>query len=103
MGKNAWDVVSEVFARHGLAGIMLLAVAFMYWENKTYERANDKMIQEQIKEVSTEVAVISYKVNDIDESLDRLEDKVYISIDTNGDGLDDNEWIVVDYSPKEAL
>ena len=101
-GKTVWDLVSDIFQRHGLATIMLLFIGYMYWENHTYERANDKILEATVKQVAAEVSVISYKVNDIDKSVDRLENKVFFTVDRNGDGIDDDEqWVITDYTPKD--
>ena len=102
MAKTIWDVISEVLQKYGLAGIMFLFITYMYVENLTYERTNDKALEKSLNEVSAKIQTIDYKVSNIDESVDRLEERVFFSVDTKNDGDVDDEFVIVDYIPEEV-
>ena len=98
MGKTIYDLLDSIFKRHGLPALMLVAVSFMYWDSRTYERNADKEMEKTVKSIQTELSMVNYKVSDIDKSIDQLEKKVFFSIDTDGDGRDDDEhWVIIDY------
>ena len=72
MSKTIWDVVDDVFIKHGIAGLMLLIVCGMYWHSQTNQQKNHDKIVEKLTVVERKVDVIQYQVNDMERDVDKL-------------------------------
>ena len=78
--KNAWDVISDIVKKHGIVGLMLCYAMFNHYDNRNYERKNDKLQLETLNQIATRVEILDYKMESINSRTSRLENKFTVNV-----------------------
>jgi seryl-tRNA synthetase len=86
--STGWDFAIEVFKKHGLISLILLYACFNHYDNRVYERTNDKLLLDKLIEIDTQLEVVDYKLDSMNFRINRLEEKVFANIEI--DLVDEN-------------